>query len=335
MFLQSTMGMFVFLICPLAGVLAWDILKRRKADRLRRERWENEEALEYGENRDTSETGMFTVFRGILERRTEKEPRRRDRESRWRESEPYGPVERRAEEAAEETAKETARKIAKETARETAKEIAKETAKEIAQEKAQKIVQEKAQERSGRRMAESASRYRERELRELYSEEEEIPRPSHRRAPVPARERLGEFYQPVESYEPWEQVAAMERSERGRRSRLDRDDEFYYYSQLDDDLDYYQELEEAAEHYRKMKESLKRYKRMEAVMNRCRRLEEELSRYEALADRLEAFERTNLYGRPNRHAGTTGNGVSDRGARQEPPVDHIDRPGGMTPPRNE
>jgi len=253
MFLQSTMGMFVFLICPLAGVLAWDILKRRNADRLRRECWENGEALEYGENHDMAETGILTAFRRILEHRTEKEPRRREREFRWRESEPYGFTERRAEEAAE---------------------------------------------------------------------EEELPRPSRRRQPIPARERPGEFYRPVESYEPWEQAAAMERSDRpdrGRRSRLDRDDEFYYYSQLDDDLDYYQELEEAAEHYRKMKESLKRYKRMEAVMNRCRRLEEELSRYEALADRLEAFERANLHGRQNRHAGTTGNGVSDQGARQEPP----------------
>ena len=260
MFLQSTMGMFVFLICPLAGVLSWDILKRRRTDRLRRKQWERGVSPEYGENRDTAETGIFTAFRGILERRTEKEPRRRDQEARWRESESYGPVERRTEEAAE---------------------------------------------------------------------EEEISRPSRRRQPVPARERPGECYRPMESYEPWEQAAAMERPDRSRR---DRDDEFYYYSQLDDELDYYQELEEAAEHYRKMKESLTRYKRMEAVMNRCRRLEEELSRYEALADRLEAFERANRHGRQNRHAGTTGNGVSEQGARQEPLVDHIERPGGTTPP---
>lgn len=250
MFLQSTMGMFVFLICPLAGVLVWDTLKRRRMDRLRQEQWE-QGTTGYEENCGTAGAGVFTAFRGILERRTEKEPRRR-------EAEPYASAERRTEEA-------------------------------------------------------------------------EIPRSSRRRQPVPARERP-ECCRPLESYEPREQDGAEERLSSGRRSRTDRDDGFYYYSQLDDELDYYQELEEAAEHYRKMKESLKRYKRMEAVMNRCRRLEEELAHYEELADRLEAYERTGLRGKQNRHAGAAGNGVSDRGARQEPPVDHIERPGGTIPP---
>ena len=48
MFIQSTMGMFLLLICPLAGILSWDIYKRRREDRLRQEAWESEnvEALE-------------------------------------------------------------------------------------------------------------------------------------------------------------------------------------------------------------------------------------------------------------------------------------------------
>ena len=54
MFLQSTMGMFLFLICPLAGVLSWDILKRRREEALRREVWENGESAA-GEE---SETGF-------------------------------------------------------------------------------------------------------------------------------------------------------------------------------------------------------------------------------------------------------------------------------------
>jgi len=49
MFLQSTMGMFLFLICPLAGVLCWDILKRRKEEVLRREAWEHGESAAYEE----------------------------------------------------------------------------------------------------------------------------------------------------------------------------------------------------------------------------------------------------------------------------------------------
>ena len=40
MFMQSTMGMFLLLICPLAGLLSWDIVKRRREDQVRREEWE-------------------------------------------------------------------------------------------------------------------------------------------------------------------------------------------------------------------------------------------------------------------------------------------------------
>ena len=153
------------------------------------------------------------------------------------------------------------------------------------------------------------------------SPEEEIPRPVRRRPPVSAEEKKDHVYGGGEPRELREQAAG--RIGGRSRSRPEPDDEFYYYSRLDEELDYYQELEEAAEHYRKMKESLKRYRRMEAVMNRCRRLEEELSRYEALAERLEAFERQNR------------NGVSNQGTRRRPPVDHIERTGGTTPPTDE
>ena len=272
MFLQSTMGMFLFLICPLAGVLTWDILRRRKADRLRQEYGEGG-GYGYEEGQEAAGLGRIAAFRGIMGYRTRKDDSR---------------------EGTEEA--------------------------------------ERRRLNSGQSGEEAYSGH---SGADVYSGRPGEEAYSSRRPPVSERKRTGEFYRDGEARAYREEAAAARRTDFDSGRRSDRDDEFYYYSQLDEELDYYQELEEAAEHYRKMKESLKRYRRMEAVMNRCRRLEEELSRYEALADRLEAFERTNLHGRPNRHAGTTGNGVSDRGARQEPPVDHIDRPGGMTPPRDE
>ena len=310
MFLQSTMGMFVFLICPLAGVLAWDILKRRKADRLRQE-YGGDGGYGYEEGQEAAGLGRIAAFRGILGYRTRRDDSREGTEEAERSGEEVYSGRSGTEAHPEQSEAEA---YSREDMR-------------------------KAHLRDGRREAlyteSDADGFYERENRSQRFEDTDMPHPSSRRTPVSERKRTGEFYRTGEARVYREEAAAARRPDFASGSRSDRDDEFYYYSQLDEELDYYQELEVAAEHYRKMKESLKRYKRMEAVMNRCRRLEEELSRYEALADRLEAFERTNLHGRPNRHAGTTGNGVSDRGARQEPPVDHIDRPGGMTPPRDE
>jgi len=209
MFLQSTMGMFLFLIGPLAGLLAWDIVRRRRADR---QRPEDGTACGHEDGQEMTGWSRVTALRGMLGYKAPEEHHQDD----------------------------------------------------------------------------SVYRQEPGRVRERRSDDLEAAR-----QPAPRRER---------------------------------DDEFYYYSQLDEELDYYQELEEAAKHYRRMKESLKRYRRMEAVMNRCRRLEEELSRYETLADRLEAYERQ------NRNPGKAKTGASNQGPRRESPVDHIERPGGMTLP---
>ena len=353
MFLQSTMGMFLFLICPLAGVLAWDILRRRKADRLRQEYGEGG-GYEYGEGQEAAGLGRIAAFRGMLGYRTRRDDSREGTEE----------AERRRGNSGRSGDEAYSGRLGKEAYFSRSGEDVYSgqpgdeaySGRSGTEAYSGRFGTEAHPEQSD---AEAYSRedmrkahLRDRRMEALYTEADtdgfyesedrnqrfedtDMPRPSSRRPPVSERKRTGEFYRDGEARAYREEAAAARRTafDSGRRS--DRDDEFYYYSQLDEELDYYQELEDAAEHYRKMKESLKRYRRMEAVMNRCRRLEEELSRYEALADRLEAFERTNLRGRQNRHAGTTGNGVSDRGARQEPPVDHIDRPGGMTPPRDE
>ena len=282
MFLQSTMGMFLFLICPLAGVLAWDILKRRKADYLRQEYGEDG-GYGYEEGQEASGLGRLAVFRGMLRYRPGREERR----------EASGGAERR------------------------------------------RLESDRSGEEALYTEADTDDFY-ENENRDQRFADTDMTHPSGRRTPVLGRKRPGEYYRPDEAYAYQEEAVAAGQHDFGSGRRSDRDDEFYYYSQLDEELDYYQELEEAAEHYRKMKESLKRYRRMEAVMNRCRRLEEELSRYEALADRLEAYERANLHGSRNQSAGQTGNGASNQGARREPPVDHIERrPGGVTPPTDE
>ena len=285
MFLQSTMGMFVFLICPLAGLLTWDILKRKKADRLRLERQEYGEGAgyRYEEGREAAGLEKIAAFCGSLGRRTEYRDRREDDRDR---------MDQRRVRSGEDRADPGA-----------------------AEDQREAVYEE----------AGAADFYR-RDNRSPYQEEEAVPREARRRPSPSGRERPGGFYRSAETGESERTAAARDF---GRGSRAERDEEFYYYSRLDDELDYYQELEEAAEHYRRMRESLTRYRRMEAVMNRCRRLEEELSRYEALADRLEAYERTNLR---RRQKSSAGNGVSNQGARCEAPVDHIERPGGTTPP---
>lgn len=48
MFMQSTMGMFLLLICPLAGILSWDIWKRRRGEQRLREGWEDGVFAEIG-----------------------------------------------------------------------------------------------------------------------------------------------------------------------------------------------------------------------------------------------------------------------------------------------
>ena len=292
MFLQSTMGMFLFLICPLAGVLAWDILKRRKADRLRQEYGEGG-GYGYEEGQEAVGLGRIAAFRGMLGYRTRRGDSREGTEEAER---------RRLNSGRSGT----------------------------------EVYSEQSEAETYSREDMEESHLKDRRGGALYTEADtDMPHPSSRRTPVSERKRTGEFYRPGEARVYREDAAASRRPDFDSGSRSDRDDEFYYYSQLDEELDYYQELEEAAEHYRKMRESLKRFHRMEAVMNRCRRLEEELSRYEALADRLEAYERANLRGSRNQRAGQTGNGASNQGARREPPVDHIERSGGMTPPTDE
>jgi len=316
MFLQSTMGMFLFLICPLAGVLAWDILKRRKADRLRQEYGEGG-GYGYEEGQEAAGLGRIAAFRGILGYRTRRDGR----------------------EGTEEAAR---RRLNTGRSGEEVYSGRSETEAHPEQSEAEAYSRKdmrKAHLRDGRREAlyteSDADGFYERENRNQRFEDTDMPHPSSRRTPVSERKRTGEFYRTGEARVYREEAAAARRPDFASGSRSDRDDEFYYYSQLDEELDYYQELEEAAEHYRKMRESLKRYRRMEAVMNRCRRLEEELSRYEALAEKLETYEKTNLRGSRNQRAGQTGNGVSNQGRRREPPVDHIERSGGMTPPTDE
>ena len=281
MFLQSTMGMFVFLICPLAGLLAWDILKRRRLDRLRLERQGYGESPGYGyeEGQGAAGFGRIAKFRGILGRKPESGDRREEAGYRRNDRTEHGRI----------------------------------SAGEPMDTRAVRVEPERQRLYAERSGTEAYPEYSEE------GREEELTPSPRRRPPAPRREGPGEYdrpREPRESRETRNQTAAAGRMDIDRRGRTDQDDEFYYYSQLDDDLDYFEELEEAAEHYRKMKESLKRYRRMEAVMNRCRRLEEELSRYEALADRLETYERANLRGRQHGHAET---GVSNQGTRRDPP----------------
>ena len=316
MFLQSTMGMFLFLICPLAGVLAWDILKRRKADYLRQEYGEGG-GYGYEEGQEAPGLGRLAVFRGMLRYRPGREERR----------EASGGAERRrlnSDRFGEESY----------SGRPGAEAYPEQSEAEAYSREDMRDVHLRGRRREALYTEADTDGFYENENRDQRFADTDMTHPSGRRTPVPGRKRPGEYYRPGEAYA-YQEEAAAGQHDFGSGRRSDRDDEFYYYSQLDEELDYYQELEEAAEHYRKMKESLKRYRRMEAVMNRCRRLEEELSRYEALADRLEAYERANLRGSRNQRAGQTGNGASNQGARREPPVDHIERPGGITPPTDE
>ena len=63
MFMQSTMGMFLLLICPLAGLLSWDILKRRQEDQIRREAWERGEVEADGGGAGTGRGGASRLRR--------------------------------------------------------------------------------------------------------------------------------------------------------------------------------------------------------------------------------------------------------------------------------
>ena len=65
-FMQSTMGMFLLLICPLAGLLGWDIVKRRREDQNRQEAWERGELA--GGQRGAGEAGETSPLRKGLNR---------------------------------------------------------------------------------------------------------------------------------------------------------------------------------------------------------------------------------------------------------------------------
>ena len=316
MFLQSTMGMFVFLICPLAALLSWDILKRRREERSFRE---DGGADGYRQRRPE---GFFLPELGkkIGKRRREEAAGREN----WPEGERYRPGEeehggyrREGEE------RERYRRGEDESERYWQDEDRRERSR-----------QEEGGRERYRREEDEDERYRRNEDRSERSRRDEAERERYRLEA--RRDRLKSRTRAP--------LGHRDREEPDWRERTDRDSaqmDFAYYACLDEELDYYSELEEAAGHYRKMKEALVRYRRMEAVMARCRKLEEELSRYEELAARMEAFERRQPPGErmerrrrpperqveedPAAEAGEMREGVSNQRADTRPPVDHIDR----------
>ena len=340
MFLQSTMGMFLFLICPLAGVLSWDILKRRREEALRREAWENGESAAGGESENGSVLGReLRRISGFGRKREDERSGRPENDEQYRRLEAELEEYRRREEG---------RRALGET--------------EEWGRPGEEEYRGRPGTAEGRRSpgeAEYHGRPGEAEGRRSQGGAEYRGRPGEAEG---RRAQGGAEYRGISGaagYRGRSEEARLRRNLRsgipgGRRYERDSDgldEEFAYYAGQEEDLDYLEELEEAARYYRKMKESLARYRRMEAVMERCRRLEEELARYEALVDRLETYEqRQREYGRQEHsrpasaqlgkhtedfrrggpceeHAGMAGvkQGVSNQRTVTESSVDHIDR----------